>query len=52
LNKVLHALYVRAGYDLSIDYRKPPVPLLRGENKLWAATILARAFKSSPQNGS
>jgi Protein of unknown function (DUF4058) len=52
LNKVLHALYARAGYDLSIDYRKPPLPPLRGENQSWAATLLARAFKSSPQNGS
>jgi hypothetical protein len=56
LNEILHALYERASYDLSIDYQQPPQPRLRKEDKLWAATILARATNStlgtSPGNGS
>jgi hypothetical protein len=43
LNDVLHALYERARYDLSIDYQQPPKPRLRGKDRLWATTIIARA---------
>jgi hypothetical protein len=51
LNEILHALYERAGYDLSIDYQQPPQPRLRKDDQLWAAAILARAVDSVPSNG-
>ena len=50
LNDILHALYERAGYDLSIDYQQPPQPRLRKEDKSWASTILAQAADSAPEN--
>ncbi len=50
LNDILHALYERARYDLSIDYQQPPEPRLRKEDKSWAATILARAADSALRN--
>ncbi|RMF26349.1 MAG: DUF4058 family protein, partial [Chloroflexi bacterium] len=43
LNALLHALYDRAGYDLSIDYTRPPVPPLEGEDATWAAARLRDA---------
>jgi len=51
LNEILHALYERAGYDLSIDYQQPPQPRLSKDDQLWAAAILARAVDSVPSNG-
>lgn len=36
LNRLLHALYDRAGYDLRIDYRDPPEPSLAGNDQEWA----------------
>ena len=30
VGKLLHDLYDRAGYDLSVDYRRDPVPEFRG----------------------
>ena len=50
LNEILHALYERAGYDLSIDYQQPPVPRLRKDDKAWVATILAQASDSAAEN--
>jgi hypothetical protein len=47
LSDILHALFERARYDLSIDYEQPPVPRLRKKDALWAATILARAADSA-----
>ncbi len=41
LGRLLHELYDRAGYDLSIDYRQEPVPPLEGEDAAWAAELLA-----------
>ncbi len=41
LGRLLHELYDRAGYDLSVDYRQEPVPPLEGEDAAWAATLLA-----------
>lgn len=29
LNRILHEVYDRAGYDLIIDYAQPPVPPVR-----------------------
>jgi Protein of unknown function (DUF4058) len=56
LNEILHALYERAGYELSIDYQQPPRPPLRTEDTFWAAPIVAQAAESarenSPRNGS
>jgi len=41
LGRLLHELYDRAGYDLSVDYRLDPVPPLEGEDAAWAAELLA-----------
>lgn len=44
LNRLLHELYDRAGYDLSIDYAAEPVPPFEGEAADWVASrIAARA---------
>lgn len=40
IGKVLHDLYDRACYDLSIDYRAEPIPPLREEDRPWARGIL------------
>ncbi len=40
LNALLHHLYERAGYDLSIDYTLDAVPPLQGEYAVWAADFL------------
>lgn len=42
LGKVLHDLYDRAAYDLSIDYRQEPVPPLREEDRIWARETSAK----------
>jgi Protein of unknown function (DUF4058) len=49
LNGLLHALYERAGYDLTIDYRKPPAPRLRKADQAWAASIIAQVSAENPQ---
>lgn len=41
LNQILHTLYDSAGYDLFIDYRRPPVPPLATEDALWAQQLYA-----------
>lgn len=43
LNQLLHTLYDSAGYDLFIDYRKPPVPPLSEEDMHWAQQRFAAA---------
>jgi len=43
LNTLLHDLYERAGYDLSIDYTLDAVPPLEGEDAVWAARLLREA---------
>lgn len=43
LTTLLHDLYDRAGYDLSIDYTRDPVPPLEGEDAVWAAELLGEA---------
>lgn len=40
LNQIVHDLYDRAGYDLAIDYHRPPVPALRSEDAQWAALLM------------
>jgi Protein of unknown function (DUF4058) len=39
LNRLLHDLYDRAGYDLAIDYRQLPDPPLASEDAEWAARL-------------
>lgn len=43
LNDVLHGLFDRACYHLSIDYDQPPVPPLRPSDVDWAAAIIRAA---------
>lgn len=40
LNRLLHDLYDRAGYDLRIDYSGAAEPPLSGEDAAWAAALL------------
>lgn len=42
LNQIVHDLYERAGYDLAIDYSRPPVPALPSADAQWAACLLQR----------
>ena len=37
LGRLLHELYDRAGYDLSVDYAVPPTPPFGGEVADWVA---------------
>ncbi len=39
LNKLLHDLYDRAGYDLAIDYYRPPEPPLTPDDAAWSAAL-------------
>lgn len=41
INALLHELYDRAGYDLSIDYTAEPVPPFEGEARDWVAGRIA-----------
>lgn len=43
LNRLLHDLYDRAGYDLRIDYRDEPDPPFEGDNRQWADELLHKA---------
>ncbi len=43
LNRLLHALYDRAGYDLRIDYRDAPEPPLPDDDAAWAEMLLREA---------
>ena len=43
LNRILHDLYERAGYDLRINYRGSPMPPLEGEDAAWADALLRDA---------
>ncbi len=45
LNKLLHDLYDRAGYDLAIDYRRPLDPPLSPEDTAWAASLIQAIAK-------
>jgi hypothetical protein len=48
LGRLLHELYDRAGYDLSVDYRLDPVPPLEGEAGEWLAELLAPWREDEP----
>ncbi len=39
-NRLLHAVYDRAGYDLRIDYAAAPDPPLSDEDAAWAASLM------------
>jgi len=43
LNAVLAATYDRGAYDLSVDYRRPPVPALATDDAAWADDLLSKA---------
>lgn len=43
LNRILHELYERAGYDLRINYRAHALPPLEGEDAAWADALLHQA---------
>lgn len=40
LGAVLKRVYERAAYDLTVDYRKPPVPPLKGKDATWAKRLI------------
>lgn len=42
LNRLLHDLYDRAGFDLALDYSQPPDPPLSGDDAAWAVELLQR----------
>jgi hypothetical protein len=39
---ILHAMYQRARYDLSLDYSRPPVLPLDEEDVEWARELIAQ----------
>ena len=43
LNRILHDLYERAGYDLRINYRGDATPPLEGDDAVWADALLREA---------
>jgi hypothetical protein len=47
LNQLLHDLYDRAGYDLSIDYHCQPVPPFEEEDAAWVEALLAPCHNTS-----
>ncbi|RLT39005.1 MAG: DUF4058 family protein, partial [Chloroflexi bacterium] len=51
LNQLLHDLYDRAGYDLSVDYRQPPSPPLSDSDTVWADALLKRVPGTSESAG-
>jgi Uma2 family endonuclease len=55
LQAALDALYQRAGYDVDVDYSKPPKPPLEGDDARWAEELLGRrrgtASDSSTKGG-
>jgi hypothetical protein len=43
LNRILHELYDRAGYDLRINYKTDPEPPLDGDDAIWLDNLLREA---------
>ena len=41
LNRILHALYQRARFDLRLDYTQPPLPPLVEADAAWAQELIA-----------
>jgi hypothetical protein len=46
LQAALGLVYKRASYELELDYSKPPVPPLQGEQAAWSAQIVASGGQS------
>ncbi|OQY47117.1 MAG: hypothetical protein B6242_05760 [Anaerolineaceae bacterium 4572_78] len=42
LNTILHDLYVAGGYDMVINYQKPPTPVLSDEDEKWRQQLLKK----------
>jgi hypothetical protein len=40
LNRILHALYQRARFDLRLDYSQPPIPPLAETDAAWARELI------------
>ena len=40
LDAVFRAVYDRAAYDMSLDYRKDPQPALKGDDARWGRELL------------
>ena len=40
LNRILHALYQRARFDLRLDYTQPPIPPLAETDAAWARELI------------
>jgi uncharacterized protein DUF4058 len=40
LNRILHALYQRARFDLRLDYTQPPGPPLTEADVAWAQALM------------
>jgi len=47
LNRIIHDLYDRAGYDLRINYRDAASPPLEGDDAAWAEALLRTAGSRS-----
>jgi hypothetical protein len=43
LNRLLHELYDRAGFDLRVDYTRPPEPPLNADDAAWSDELLRAA---------
>lgn len=43
LDRILHELYDRAGYDLRINYKTDPEPPLEGDDAIWMNNLLREA---------
>ena len=48
LAQAFAVVYERAGYDLSVDYRRPPVPPLERKDAEWAAALLDAYHAAAP----
>jgi uncharacterized protein DUF4058 len=46
LNHIVHELYDQGGYDLIIDYRQPPQPLLSKEDAAWARQLVTQSVRA------
>lgn len=46
LNQLVHDLYDRAGYDLSVNYRQPPEPPLATADAEWAMALIQSALQA------
>lgn len=42
IGEALRIAYVRARYDLQVDYNQPPKPQLSPEDRLWATALIAQ----------